>query len=58
MVNEYKKYNLLLDPADTEEAALIKFLIDNHGNKHKNSYSAILKRALILLKAADEKEGK
>jgi uncharacterized protein YkwD len=44
---KYKKYNLLLDPADKDEAALIKWLESKHGKKMmKNSYSAILKEAV------------
>ena len=50
MPNSYKKYNLLLDPDDKEEAGLIEFLNKLKGNKHKNSYSSILKKALKLLK--------
>lgn len=46
MSKEYKKYNLLLDPNDKEESELIKWLEKQHGDKHKNSYSAILKEAL------------
>lgn len=54
-MSKYKQYNLLLDPDDQEEAELIKFLDQLKGNKHKNSYSAILKRALKLLKKSEEK---
>ena len=44
---KYKKYNLLLDPKDKDELALIKWLESKHGNKMmKNSYSAILKEAV------------
>ena len=46
MGKNYKKYNLLLDPNDKEEAALIKWLENKHGNKQKNSYSTILKEAV------------
>lgn len=49
MSKEYKKYNLLLDPNDKEEAELIKWIEDKHGNKHKNSYSAIIKEAVKKL---------
>ncbi len=47
-MSRYKQYNLLLDPSDTEEAVLIEWLEDKRGNKHKNSYGALIKEALRL----------
>lgn len=47
---KYKKYNLLLDPKDKEDAEIIELLDEIHDNKRKNSYSAIIKNALKLLK--------
>jgi len=43
---QYRKYNLVLDPLDIEDKELIDFIENLHGNKIKNSYSAILKKAL------------
>lgn len=60
MAIKYKKYNLNLDPSDSEDKILIKYLEDNQNSKRKNSYSAILRKALkILIKqeANDEKGG-
>ena len=48
MKDNYRKFGLLLDPADEEDAVLIKYLDDHQGNKHKNSYSTILRKALEL----------
>ncbi len=49
-IKKYKQYNLLLDPEDEEEAELIKWLESKHGDKHKNSYSTILKEAVGIVK--------
>lgn len=46
---KYKKYGLLLDPNDSDDKKLIQFLEDKHGQKRKDSYSAILRKALKLL---------
>ena len=51
---KYTQYNLLLDPTDDEEMELIEFLKSKRGNKTKNSYSSILKRALRLLMEGEE----
>lgn len=51
---KYTKYNLILDPEDDEDKCLIDFLISRHGNKMKNSYSAILKNALKIYKDIEE----
>lgn len=51
---EYNKYNLLLDPNDKEDQVLIKFLASKHGKKRKDSYTSIIKKALILLMAAEK----
>ena len=40
---------MVLDPADEDDVVLIKYLEAKHGNKRKNSYSAILRAALELL---------
>lgn len=53
-MTKYKQYNLLLDPNDEDELILIKFLENMHGNKRKNSYSAILRKAILLLKYQEE----
>ena len=45
---DYKKYGLLLDPKDKDDKLLIEFLEEHKGNKHKNSYSTILRKALEL----------
>lgn len=55
---KYKQYNLLLDEKDEEELELVKFLESLKGNKMKNSYSAILKKALkVYMKIKNEKNG-
>lgn len=56
MRDNYKKYNLLLDTNDPEEKELIEYLEAKHTNKHKGSYSAILRIALKMLANSDKKE--
>jgi len=43
---KYKKYGLLLDPNDKDDKKLIEWLEKRKGNKHKDSYSTLLRKAL------------
>jgi hypothetical protein len=45
-VERYKQYILILDPKDEDDIVLIDYLEEKHGNKRKNSFSAILRAAV------------
>jgi hypothetical protein len=55
MSNEqYKQYIVLLDPTDEDEKRIIAFIERKHTKKLKNSYAAILRAALELLRKSEE----
>jgi hypothetical protein len=56
MAMRYKQYILVLDPKDEDDVVLIKYLKEKHGRKRKNSFSAILRAAINVLKANDERK--